>query len=76
MEERTRKLAAWAETAAINRIEDNGAKAGVIVSGAAYQYAKDALGDTVSYLKLGMTNPLPVELIRRFSGMVGNPVRH
>ena len=70
VEERTRKLAAWAETAAINRIEDNGAKAGVIVSGAAYQYAKDALGDTVSYLKLGMTNPLPVELIRRFSGMV------
>ena len=38
----------------------------MITSGICYQYAKEALGDTVSYLKLGMVNPLPVELIKSF----------
>jgi len=67
VEERTKKLIAYAETAPINRIEDNGAEIGVITCGAAYQYAKEALGDTVNYLKLGMTNPLPVQLFRDFA---------
>ena len=67
VEERTKKLIAWAETAAINRVEDNGAEIGVITCGAAYQYAKDALGDSVNYLKLGMTNPLPEQLFRDFA---------
>ncbi len=31
---------------------------------------KEALGDTVSYLKLGMVHPLPVDLIRNFANMV------
>ncbi len=70
VEERTRRLTQWAETCSINRIEDNHQKTGVIVSGAVYQYAKEALGDTVSYLKLGMVHPLPVELIRKFADMV------
>src|SRR5699024_4070851 len=30
-------------------------------------YAKEALGDTVNYLKLGVVNPLPVEKIRSFA---------
>ena len=70
VEERTKKLSQWAENCDINRIENNNAKIGVIVSGAAYQYAKEALGDTVSYLKLGMVHPLPVDLIRNFANMV------
>lgn len=70
VEERTKKLSQWAENCDINRIENNNAKIGVIVSGAAYQYAKEALGDTVSYLKLGMVHPLPVDLIRNFAKMV------
>ena len=70
VEARMEKLSALAESSALNRIEDNGAKTGVIVSGAVYQYAKEALGDTVSYLKLGMVNPLPVELIRNFAEKV------
>lgn len=72
VEERTKKLTQWAETSPLNRIEDNQSKTGVIVSGAVYQYAQEALGDTVSYLKLGMVYPLPVDLIRKFAGMVEN----
>ena len=67
VEERTQKLTAWAETCEINKIEDNGSKTGVIAAGSVYQYAKEALGDTVNYLKLGMVNPLPVELIQKFA---------
>ncbi len=71
VEERTRKLTEWAEKCEINVIEDNHSQIGVIAAGAVYQYAREALGDTVSYLKLGMVNPLPVELIRKFAAMVG-----
>jgi len=68
VEERTQKLIEFAETSSLNRTEINaGAKTGIITSGAAYQYAKEALGDTVSYLKLGMVNPLPVKLIKDFA---------
>ena len=58
---------AWAETCSLNFVEDNGAKTGVIVAGSVYKYAKEALGDTVNYLKLGVVNPLPVEKIRSFA---------
>jgi len=67
VEERTKKLIAYAETAPINKIEDNGSEIGVITCGAAYQYAKDALGSKVNYLKLGMTNPLPNQLFLDFT---------
>ena len=67
VEERTKKLIAYAETAAVNKVEDNGSDIGVITCGASYCYAKDALGDKVNYLKLGMTNPLPDRLFLDFA---------
>ncbi|MGI6269147.1 MAG: indolepyruvate ferredoxin oxidoreductase subunit alpha [Candidatus Howiella sp.] len=67
VEERQAALAEYAETAAFNRTEDNGAKIGVICSGVCYQYAKEALGKEANYLKLGLVNPLPVKLIRDFA---------
>ena len=67
VEERTKKLIEFAEKTNLNKIELNDTKIGVITSGAAYQYAKEALGDTVSYLKLGLVNPLPVQLIAEFA---------
>ncbi len=70
VEERTQKLIEYAETAVINTVEYNSLKVGVITAGIAYQYAKEALGDSVSYLKLGMINPLPVHLIREFASKV------
>ena len=68
VEERTQNLIKYAETSPLNRIEiSENAEFGVITSGAAYEYAKEALGDKASVLKLGMVNPLPVELIRNFA---------
>ncbi len=66
VEERTKKLIEWAEKAKINSIEMNDTKIGIITSGTCYQYAKEALGDKASYLKLGMVYPLPAKLIKDF----------
>lgn len=70
VEERTRKLIEYAETSPLNTVEMNSEEIGVITSGIAYEYAKEALGDKASYLKLGMVNPLPVELIKSFAAKV------
>lgn len=67
VEQRQAALALEAETADFNRVEDNGAEIGVITAGICYQYAKEALGDQANYLKLGLVNPLPAELIRDFA---------
>ena len=70
VEERTRKLTAWAETAPVNRVEMGGTALGIITASTSYQYVKEVFGDSVSVLKLGMTNPLPVDLIRDFAARV------
>lgn len=68
VEERTRKLAEYAETSPLNRTEiSDKAEFGVITNGAAYQYVKEALGDRASVLKLGMVNPMPEKLIQDFA---------
>ncbi|MCR5794580.1 MAG: hypothetical protein K6G61_04445, partial [Solobacterium sp.] len=70
VEERTRKLVEFAETSDLNRIEKGGTALGIITSSTCYQYVKEVFGDTVSVLKLGMTNPLPEKLIRDFAASV------
>lgn len=68
VEERTAKLTEYAETSPLNRVEiSDKAEFGVITNGAAYQYVKEALGEKASVLKLGMVNPMPVQLIRDFA---------
>lgn len=67
VEQRTKDLTEYAETSGINKTEMHSSKTGVICAGICYQYAKDALGDTVNYLKLGMVNPLPENLIKDFA---------
>ena len=72
VEERTAKLVEFAETSPINRIEEGSrSDLGVITSSTSYQYVKEAFGDAVPVLKLGMINPLPVRLIRDFAKNVG-----
>ena len=66
VEERTKKLIQEAEASILNKIEMNDGQIGVITSGTSYLYAKEALGDSVSYLKLGIVNPLPSYIIRSF----------
>jgi indolepyruvate ferredoxin oxidoreductase alpha subunit len=70
VEQRTLDLIEYAETSGINTVEMNSDEIGVITSGICYQYAKEALGDKASYLKLGMVNPLPVKLIKDFAAKV------
>lgn len=70
VEQRTLDLIEYAETSGINTVEMNSDEIGVITSGICYQYAKEALGDNASYLKLGMVNPLPVKLIKDFAAKV------
>ena len=42
-------------------------KVGIITSSTSYQYVKEVLGDSVNILKLGMVNPLPADMIRKFA---------
>lgn len=70
VEQRTLDLIEYAETSGINTVEMNNDEIGVITSGICYQYAKEALGDKASYLKLGMVNPLPLKLIKDFAAKV------
>lgn len=70
IEERTRKLIAYAENCDFNRVEMGDTKVGIITSSTSYQYAKEAFGDKASILKLGMVNPLPEKLILDFASKV------
>lgn len=57
-------------TSSLNKVEINGSKVGVITASVAYQYAKAAFPEDTSFLKLGLTNPLPMRLIREFAAKV------
>ena len=70
VEKRLEELAEFVENCEFNTIEYNNKKIGIITSGIAYQYAREALGDNASYLKLGLVNPLPVKLIQDFAANV------
>ncbi len=70
VEERLHRLLDFSNTTSLNFIEWNDTKVGVIASGASYSYAKEVFGDTVSYLKLGFTHPLPTEKIKDFCSKI------
>ena len=70
VEERTEKLRQLGETSALNKVENNSTETGIICSGTCYQYVKEVFGNSVSVLKLGLVNPLPVEIIKAFADSV------
>ena len=71
VEERTRKLIAWSETAPINRLEPGEDHSmGILTASTSYQYVKEVCGDRFPVLKLGMAWPLPEKLIRDFAASV------
>lgn len=70
VEERMQKLTEYAEHSFVNRVEMGGNEIGIICSGTCYQYVKEVFGDSVSVLKLGMVNPLPVTAIKDFAASV------
>ena len=74
VEERLKALRVYAEKADINRIEGVEAQTGkhplaIITDSTSYQYVKEVFGDDVPVLKLGMVNPLPVDLIQNFASL-------
>jgi indolepyruvate ferredoxin oxidoreductase alpha subunit len=69
VEERVLDLAAYAEDCPFNRIEMGDPRVGIITSGSAYGYTREALPGA-SYLKLGLTFPLPKKMIAEFRSRV------
>lgn len=66
LEKRVANALECSETSAFNRIETGDGKTGVIASGICYYYAKEVFGESASYLKLGMSWPLPNRLLADF----------
>lgn len=69
LEAREKKLEEEIDALGFNRVEMADTKVGVVCSGSAYQYVKEALPNA-SVLKLGMVYPLPEKLIRDFASKV------
>lgn len=67
VEAKLAEAAKYAEASPLNKVEYNSTEIGVITAGNCYLYAKEALGDKASYLKLGVINPLPIDIIRDFA---------
>ncbi len=53
----------------LNTVEMADTSIGIITSGICYQYVKEALPEA-SILKMGMTNPLPADMIKDFAAKV------
>ncbi len=69
VEARMANLAEYGNTCSCNRLEWANKKLGIITSGISYQYAKEVFPDA-SFLKLGMTHPLPKKLILNFAKQI------
>jgi indolepyruvate ferredoxin oxidoreductase alpha subunit len=65
VEERLDALREYAENCAFNRVEHADGEIGVVTSGIGYQYVKEVLPQA-GVLRLGMTFPLPPELLKDF----------
>lgn len=70
LEEKLKALESYANTSPLNTMELRGGKIGVITASIAYQYAKEVFPEDTSFLKLGFTWPLPMDLIRTFASRV------
>ena len=70
VEANLKALAEYGETCPLNKVEYRGGKVGVITASIAYEIAKDVFPEDTSFLKLGLTYPLPMGLIREFASKV------
>jgi indolepyruvate ferredoxin oxidoreductase alpha subunit len=73
MEQRLKDLAEYAETFPYNKIEWGDRSLGVVANSVAYQYAHEVFPEA-SFLRLGMSWPLPEKLIREFTSQVDKVV--
>ncbi|MGI6751318.1 MAG: indolepyruvate ferredoxin oxidoreductase subunit alpha [Anaerovoracaceae bacterium] len=68
--DRLKSMEDYSNNCSINFAQYNGKEIGVISGGVAYQYAREVFGEGASYLKLGMTFPMPMKLIKEFASKV------
>ncbi|HHX96470.1 MAG TPA: indolepyruvate ferredoxin oxidoreductase subunit alpha [Clostridia bacterium] len=57
----------WGNYSSLNKIVKGKKRWGIITAGIAYQYAREVFGEEATYLKLGLTHPLPEKLLREFA---------
>ena len=69
MRKRLAEIAAWNDEAGPNQLIKGSASVGIITSGVAFQYVREAAPEA-SVLKLGLTYPLPVERMKKFAKSV------
>ncbi len=69
VEKRLAELEEFGNRCDCNRIEWGEKQLGIITSGISYQYAREVF-PSASILKLGLTNPLPKQLVRQFAEQV------
>lgn len=69
VEARDNAVREFAEKTSLNKVIMGSQKVGIVCSGIAYQYAKEAF-PKASFLKLGLVYPLPEKLIRDFAAKV------
>jgi len=69
LREKLRQLAAWNDSEGPNRMVEGSASLGIITSGISYQHVRESVPGA-SVLKLGMSYPLPLKLMRKFASGV------
>ncbi|MBN1918964.1 MAG: indolepyruvate ferredoxin oxidoreductase subunit alpha [Verrucomicrobia bacterium] len=69
VEQRLEKLRKLSERTSLNRIETGSRALGIVASSIAYEHAKEVAPDA-SFLKLGLSYPLPIEKLRAFAKTV------
>ena len=66
LREKLEQIAEWNETSGLNTLTPGSKELGIITSGISYQHVREAVPEA-SVLKLGMTYPLPLEVMRNFA---------
>jgi indolepyruvate ferredoxin oxidoreductase alpha subunit len=69
LRKRLAEIAEWNDKEGLNQLVEGSSSLGIITSGVAYQYVREAAPDA-SVLKLGMTYPQPIERMRAFAASV------
>lgn len=70
IDNRMSRLLNYSNNTHLNYYEINDTKIGIVASGMCYMYAKEVFRDNVSYMKLGFTNPMPIDKIKEFASKV------
>ncbi|MEF9991160.1 MAG: indolepyruvate ferredoxin oxidoreductase subunit alpha [Romboutsia sp.] len=70
VEDRIKTLMKFSNNTDLNYYKINDTKIGIVSSGMCHNYAKEVFENRASYMKLGFTNPMPIEKIKEFASKV------